>query len=161
MRVEAPGERSRPAIWAGRLGVASVLLFPAPFAIAAGLWTLLELRRHPASRGRGSAITGLLLGALGCVAMALLNRDLLAPSAFLALCIGFVAAAVGWVHGCVVAADERPVWGALSALFPIVLLWYCSSRWRRCWPDLFLMILGYPLLMWALAQLMMRRGWGS
>lgn len=63
-----------------------------------------------------------MLGGLGCVALALLNPGTSSGLAFFALCVGFAASAVAWVHGCIVAADERPMWGALAALIPIFWL---------------------------------------
>lgn len=115
---------------------------------------MLDLHRNRGLRGWLLAITGLVLGALGCFAIALLNRDILSLSAFLALCIGFAVLAVGWIHGCLTASNERPMWGFLAALIPIFWLWYCITRWRRCWPHLVLVVvIGYPTVFWAIFQL--------
>jgi uncharacterized RDD family membrane protein YckC len=59
-----PTNRSGWAIAAGYLGLFSVLGFPAPFAVLAGVLALREIRRNPGLGGRGRALFGMVLGAL-------------------------------------------------------------------------------------------------
>ena len=68
-RVLLPVGRSGWAIAAGYLGLFSLLLAPAPFAIAAGLLALADMRRHPEKLGMGRTVFGLVMGALGTVAL--------------------------------------------------------------------------------------------
>src|SRR5688572_15986827 len=53
------------AIAAGYLGLISVLIFPAPFALGFGIFAARDLRKHPAKRGWVRAGLGLALGGLG------------------------------------------------------------------------------------------------
>jgi uncharacterized RDD family membrane protein YckC len=59
-----PRNRSGWCIAAGYLGLFAVLGLPAPFALAAGLIGLRDLRRHPGLGGRGRALFGIIMGAL-------------------------------------------------------------------------------------------------
>lgn len=68
-RVLLPVGRSGWAIAAGYLGLFSLLVAPAPLAIAAGLLALADMRRHPEKLGMGRAVFGLVMGALGTVAL--------------------------------------------------------------------------------------------
>src|SRR5271169_1910996 len=68
-RVLLPVGRSGWAIAAGYLGLFSLLVVPAPLAIAAGLLALADMRRHPEKFGMGRAVFGLVMGALGTVAL--------------------------------------------------------------------------------------------
>jgi hypothetical protein len=55
------------AIAAGYLGLFSILIFPAPFALGFGALAARDLRRHPAKRGWVRTGLGLVLGGLGSV----------------------------------------------------------------------------------------------
>ena len=65
MRMVIPVGRSVWAVLAGYLGLFSVLLFPAPFAVLTGLLAIRELRRQPSKHGMGRAIFGIVCGSLG------------------------------------------------------------------------------------------------
>jgi hypothetical protein len=71
-RVLLPVGRSGWAIAAGYLGLFSLLVAPAPLAIAAGLLALADMRRHPEKIGMGRAVFGLVMGALGTVTLVVL-----------------------------------------------------------------------------------------
>jgi hypothetical protein len=60
-----PIGRSGWAIAAGYAGLFAFLIFPAPIALALGVIALFHLRSHPELRGRGRAIFGTTIGALG------------------------------------------------------------------------------------------------
>jgi Domain of unknown function (DUF4190) len=64
MRVLLPVGRSFYAIIAGYLGLISVLVFPAPFAILFGFLALRDIKRHPEKGGRGRAVFGLIMGTM-------------------------------------------------------------------------------------------------
>jgi hypothetical protein len=61
---------------AGYVGLISVLIVPAPFAVGLGVLALRDLRRHPEKRGRGRAWFAIVLGGAvtAAVAGALLLR---------------------------------------------------------------------------------------
>lgn len=77
MRMVLPVGRSSWAIAAGYLGLFSLLLFPAPFAVATGLLALQDIRSDPDKHGKGRAIFGLVLGTLGTLALIALTVGLL------------------------------------------------------------------------------------
>jgi hypothetical protein len=60
-----PVGRSGWAIAAGYLGLISVLAFPGPFAVIAGILAIRDMRRNPKLHGMGRAIFGIVMGALG------------------------------------------------------------------------------------------------
>ena len=64
LRVVLPVGRSALAIAAGYLGLVSVLMFPAPFALVIGLLAIRDIRRHPEKHGMGRAIFGVVMGGL-------------------------------------------------------------------------------------------------
>lgn len=64
MRMLLPVGRSGWAIAAGYLGLISVLLIPAPFAIVAAVLAILDIKRNPKKHGMGRAIFGLVMGIL-------------------------------------------------------------------------------------------------
>lgn len=68
-RMLLPVGRSGWAIAAGYLGLVSVLLFPAPIAIAAGVTGLREIRRNDRLFGRGRAIFGIVMGSVFTVVL--------------------------------------------------------------------------------------------
>lgn len=63
MRLLLPVGRSVLAIVAGYLGLISVLVFPAPFALIVGVLAIVDIRRHPEKHGLGRAIFGIVMGA--------------------------------------------------------------------------------------------------
>ncbi|HYO12531.1 MAG TPA: GYF domain-containing protein [Thermoanaerobaculia bacterium] len=69
MRMLLPVGRSPWAIAAGYLGLFSLLLLPAPFAVATGLLALHDIRSDPAKHGKGRAIFGIVLGTIGTLAL--------------------------------------------------------------------------------------------
>lgn len=65
MRMLLPVGLSGWAIAAGYLGLVSVLLIPAPFALLTGILAVREIRRNPKKHGMGRAIFGIVMGTLG------------------------------------------------------------------------------------------------
>jgi len=65
MRILLPVGRSGWAIAAGYLGLFSVLLIFAPFALVCGILALFDLKRNPKKCGKGRAIFGIVMGVLG------------------------------------------------------------------------------------------------
>jgi len=64
MRLLLPIGCSGLAIAAGYLGLFSVLLVPAPFAILFGVLALQDINRNPRKYGKGRAIFGIVIGVL-------------------------------------------------------------------------------------------------
>ncbi|MGH7244202.1 MAG: DUF4190 domain-containing protein [Phycisphaerales bacterium] len=60
------------AIAAGYLGLFSVLLVFAPFALICGILALLELKKSPGRRGHVRAWLGIVMGTLGTIGLLLL-----------------------------------------------------------------------------------------
>lgn len=73
MRMLLPVGRSAWAIIAGYLGLISVLLFPAPFAVLCGLVAVFDIHKSKDSprpkHGLGRAIFGIIMGVLGTVGL--------------------------------------------------------------------------------------------
>jgi GYF domain 2/Domain of unknown function (DUF4190) len=69
LRMVVPVGRSSWAIAAGYLGLFSLLVLPAPFALATGLLALNDIRSDPKKHGKGRAIFGIVMGALGTVVL--------------------------------------------------------------------------------------------
>jgi hypothetical protein len=65
MRLILPVGLSGWAIASGYLGLISVLLFPAPFALLTGVLAIREMQRNPKKHGMGRAIFGIIMGGLG------------------------------------------------------------------------------------------------
>lgn len=65
MRMILPVGRCPWAIAAGYLGLLSVLLLPAPFALACGIIATIRIRKTPGLHGMGRAIFGIVMGGLG------------------------------------------------------------------------------------------------
>jgi hypothetical protein len=65
MKWVLPVGRTRWAIVAGYAGLFSILLVPAPAALAAGVYALTDLRKHPGAYGRGRAWFAVAMGSLG------------------------------------------------------------------------------------------------
>jgi predicted acyltransferase len=70
MRMILPVGRSGLAIAAGYAGLFAVLLVPAPLALLLGVLAARDLRRNPTKHGMGRAVFGIVMGALGSVALA-------------------------------------------------------------------------------------------
>lgn len=64
MRLLLPVGRSGWAIAAGYLGLVSVLVLPAPFALLCGVLALRQIRRDPKAHGTGRAVFGVVMGGL-------------------------------------------------------------------------------------------------
>jgi hypothetical protein len=62
IRMLLPVGRSGWAIAAGYLGLFSVLLIPAPFALITGIIAIVRIRRDPNLHGMGRAIFGVVMG---------------------------------------------------------------------------------------------------
>jgi hypothetical protein len=72
MRLLLPVGRSGWAIAAGYLGLFSVLLVFAPFALLCGILAIRDIKRNPKKCGMGRAIFGIVMGALGTVGLVFL-----------------------------------------------------------------------------------------
>jgi hypothetical protein len=70
-RMIIPVGRSGWAIAAGYLGLISVLIFPAPFALVIGIVAVRDIGKHPHRHGMGRAIFGIVMGSLGTAVLAL------------------------------------------------------------------------------------------
>lgn len=64
MRFVLPVQTSWVAIVAGYLGLFSVLLLPAPFAIGFGIWAIFHIRADKNRHGMGRAIFAIVMGLL-------------------------------------------------------------------------------------------------
>jgi hypothetical protein len=64
MRLLLPVGLSGWAIASGYLGLISVLLIPAPFAVLTGILAIREMSRNPKKHGMGRAIFGIVMGSL-------------------------------------------------------------------------------------------------
>lgn len=62
MRMLLPVGRSVWAIIAGYLGLFSLLLIPAPFALVTGIIAVKDIRKHPQRHGMGRAIFAIIMG---------------------------------------------------------------------------------------------------
>lgn len=72
LRFVVPLNPSGWAIAAGYLGLFSVLIVFAPFAIFAGIMALRDIQKNPGKTGKGRAIFGLIMGVVGFVLLGLL-----------------------------------------------------------------------------------------
>lgn len=73
VRWSVPVGRSHAAIAAGYAGLFSLILFPAPFALLLGALAIRDIRKHPEKSGMGRAVFGLVMGALGTIALVYLT----------------------------------------------------------------------------------------
>jgi hypothetical protein len=64
VRLLLPVGRSFLAIAAGYMGLFSLMILPAPFAIILGILAIIDIRRHPEKHGMGRAIFGIVMGIL-------------------------------------------------------------------------------------------------
>ena len=72
IRMLVPVGRSGLAIVAGYLGLFSLALFPAPFAIVTGILAVQDIQKHPEKHGLGRAYFGIVMGVLGTLGMAVI-----------------------------------------------------------------------------------------
>ena len=72
MRALLPIGRSGWAIAAGYLGLFSLLVIPAPFALICGILAVRDIRRNPQKHGMGRAVFGIILGGLGTLVIIVL-----------------------------------------------------------------------------------------
>jgi len=64
MRMLLPVGRSMWAIAAGYVALFSVLILPAPLALALGITAVVHIRRNPGLHGMGRAVFAIVMGAL-------------------------------------------------------------------------------------------------
>ncbi|HET6266424.1 MAG TPA: GYF domain-containing protein [Acidobacteriota bacterium] len=64
LRMILPIGRSGWAIAAGYLGLFSILLVPAPFAIITGILAIKDIKQNPEKHGMGRAIFGIIMGSV-------------------------------------------------------------------------------------------------
>lgn len=72
MRMLLPVGRSPRAVISGYLGLISVLLIPAPFAIWTGFLAKREMKRDPKLHGMGRAVFGIIMGSIFSVVILIL-----------------------------------------------------------------------------------------
>jgi hypothetical protein len=81
VRAILPVGRTALSIIAGYLGLGAVLCFPAPIALAVGIWAVVDLKKRPGMHGMGRAVFGIVMGATGTVLMLIgLVMQLVAPA---------------------------------------------------------------------------------
>ncbi len=66
-----PIGRSPIAIVAGYVGIFSILLFPAPFALTLGVWAFYDIKKHPGKLGMGRAVFSIVMGIIFSFLLAL------------------------------------------------------------------------------------------
>jgi hypothetical protein len=64
MRMLLPIGRSPYAIIAGYLGLFSLIIFPAPFALIFGILAVRDIKKNPKKHGMGRAIFGIVMGTI-------------------------------------------------------------------------------------------------
>jgi hypothetical protein len=69
VRALLPVGRTPLSIVAGYLGLLSIMCIPSPIALAVGIWAVIDLRKRPGMHGMGRAVFGVVMGAIGTVAM--------------------------------------------------------------------------------------------
>jgi DNA-directed RNA polymerase subunit RPC12/RpoP len=69
LRMLLPIGRSGWAIASGYLGLFSVLLLPAPFAILTGILAIRDIQRHSDKHGMGRTVFGIVMGILGTIGL--------------------------------------------------------------------------------------------
>lgn len=69
LRLLLPVSRSALSIIAGYLGLAALLLYPAPLALIFGWLALRELKTNPRLHGKGRAWFGVVMGVLGSLGL--------------------------------------------------------------------------------------------
>ena len=68
-RALLPVGRTGLSILAGYLGLGALFCVPAPFALAVGIWAILDLKKKPGMHGMGRAVFGVVAGAIGTAAI--------------------------------------------------------------------------------------------
>ena len=71
MRLLMPVGLSGWAIASGYLGLISVLLVPAPFALLTGILAIREMSRNPKKHGMGRGVFGIVMGTFGTIVLCL------------------------------------------------------------------------------------------
>jgi hypothetical protein len=69
MRAILPVGRTALSIIAGYLGLGAIVCLPAPFALGVGIWAVVDLRKRPGMHGMGRAVFGIVMGAIGTIAI--------------------------------------------------------------------------------------------
>ena len=69
LKMILPIGRSGLAIAAGYAGLFAFLLFPAPIALILSILAIYDLKHHPGKLGMVRAVFGLIVGALGTIAL--------------------------------------------------------------------------------------------
>lgn len=80
MRMLLPVGRSPLAIVSGYLGLISILLIPAPFALLTGILAMMDIKKHPEKHGMGRAIFGMVMGGLFSLALLMVFLTMLSQS---------------------------------------------------------------------------------
>ncbi|HEV7507699.1 MAG TPA: GYF domain-containing protein [Thermoanaerobaculia bacterium] len=80
MRMLLPVGRSGWAIAAGYLGLLSFLGIFAPVALVVGIVAVRDIQQHPEKHGLGRAWFGIVIGALGSIALVIFLTSSLAPN---------------------------------------------------------------------------------
>lgn len=81
MRMLLPVGRSGWAIASGYLGLISVMMIPAPLAVFTGIMAIREIKRNPKKHGMGRAVFGIVMGALGTIALVFVGIAMLSEGA--------------------------------------------------------------------------------
>ncbi|MCX6343530.1 MAG: DUF4190 domain-containing protein [Armatimonadetes bacterium] len=66
-----PVDVSSLAMMAGYMGLFSIFLLPAPISLLIGILAIYDLERNPGKNGKGRAIFGIVMGAVGTVFLVL------------------------------------------------------------------------------------------
>jgi sugar phosphate permease len=69
MRAMLPVGRTWLAIAAGYLGLFAMACIPAPIALIVGILAILDLKKRPEMHGMGRAVFGVVMGAIGTLAI--------------------------------------------------------------------------------------------
>jgi hypothetical protein len=71
-RILFPVGRSAWAIASGYLGLLSLLVIPAPFAVLTGIAGIVDIKKHPERHGMGRCVFGIVMGTLVTAALLLI-----------------------------------------------------------------------------------------
>lgn len=82
IRMLLPVGRSGWAIASGYLGLISVLLIPAPFALITGILAVRTIARNPKKHGLGRAIFGMVMGSIFSLVLLLFLVSMFATGGF-------------------------------------------------------------------------------
>ena len=78
MRIILPVGRSGLAIAAGYVGLFSLMILPAPFALCLGIWAIIDIRKHPDKHGMGRAVFAIIMGAIFSIPLVIIAASLIA-----------------------------------------------------------------------------------